>query len=449
MAVTTIPWEDGSGDNIYLSASSQVGDGTVSVTSDANTGAARSKVVTFTSGVGGITRQLTVEQAAGGIPYQRVAFIRNTNVAEYIDTGITAGSDIRFIVWARNVNVGSLFLFGSREGSTTKAFAFAAHRPTTVGGRMRFDYASLNYTLGWGTQYFGWYHKYEINGNTFKIDDATVGSVTASTWSSTLTMHLFGLNNAGTHATTQYPVDISAVQIYKGGVLVRDMVAVKDGGIGKMYDKVTGSLFASVGGGSFTAGPDGTMEDLLSGYTQLEYATFSGNQYFNTGIKGSQSLDYNCIFRAASVGANLTIHGCQTSSSSKRYSLGLGTPSKPNTALYFRYNNTAYTTTINSGISNLVYLASKEANVIRYYYNYSQTGTATATAGTFTTDYNIYVGASNNAGTLAYPFQGRIYFLQFGTSRAFVPVRNAQNVVGFYDTYNDAFYASDNSPFTA
>lgn len=67
MAVTTIPWEDGSGDNIYLSASSQVGDGTVSVTSDANTGAARSKVVTFTSGVGGITKTLTVAQEAGSV----------------------------------------------------------------------------------------------------------------------------------------------------------------------------------------------------------------------------------------------------------------------------------------------------------------------------------------------------------------------------------------------
>lgn len=66
MAVTTIPWGDGSGDNIYLSASSQVGDETVQVSSDANTGAARSQTVTFTSGVGGITRSLTVNQEAGG-----------------------------------------------------------------------------------------------------------------------------------------------------------------------------------------------------------------------------------------------------------------------------------------------------------------------------------------------------------------------------------------------
>lgn len=66
MAITTIPWNDGSGDNIYVSAPSQTGSQTVEVTSDANTGAARSKVVTFTSGVGSIVRQLTVSQEAGG-----------------------------------------------------------------------------------------------------------------------------------------------------------------------------------------------------------------------------------------------------------------------------------------------------------------------------------------------------------------------------------------------
>ena len=68
MATTTIPWGDGSGDNIYLTYPSASGDQTVSVSSDANTGAARSKVVSFTSGVGSIVRTLTVEQEAGATP---------------------------------------------------------------------------------------------------------------------------------------------------------------------------------------------------------------------------------------------------------------------------------------------------------------------------------------------------------------------------------------------
>lgn len=66
MATTTIPWGDGSGDNIYLTYSSASGDQTVEVSSDANTGNARSKTVEFTSSVGNIIRQLTVSQEAGG-----------------------------------------------------------------------------------------------------------------------------------------------------------------------------------------------------------------------------------------------------------------------------------------------------------------------------------------------------------------------------------------------
>lgn len=66
MATTTIPWDDGSGDNIYLTYSSASGDQTVEVSSDANTGNARTQVVTFTAGIGNITQMLTVSQEAGG-----------------------------------------------------------------------------------------------------------------------------------------------------------------------------------------------------------------------------------------------------------------------------------------------------------------------------------------------------------------------------------------------
>ena len=63
MATTTIPWGDGSGDNIYLTYSSASGDQTVEVSSDANTGNARTKVVTFTAG--NATQTLTVNQERG------------------------------------------------------------------------------------------------------------------------------------------------------------------------------------------------------------------------------------------------------------------------------------------------------------------------------------------------------------------------------------------------
>ena len=61
-----IEWADGSGDKIYISASEFSGNQQVAVSSDPNTGAARSKVVTFTAG--NVSQTLTVQQAAGREP---------------------------------------------------------------------------------------------------------------------------------------------------------------------------------------------------------------------------------------------------------------------------------------------------------------------------------------------------------------------------------------------
>lgn len=67
MATTTIPWDDGSGDNIYLTYSSASGDQTVEVSSDANTGSARTQTVTFTAG--SVVQILTVNQDGGPQQY--------------------------------------------------------------------------------------------------------------------------------------------------------------------------------------------------------------------------------------------------------------------------------------------------------------------------------------------------------------------------------------------
>lgn len=76
MATTSIPWGDGSGDNIYLTYPTASGDQTVQVSSDANTGASRSKVVTFSaSGVSPVS--LTINQEAGVTPPQQYTITRN------------------------------------------------------------------------------------------------------------------------------------------------------------------------------------------------------------------------------------------------------------------------------------------------------------------------------------------------------------------------------------
>ncbi len=64
MAVTEIPWGDGSGDKIYLTCDALEGNQTVLVSSDANASASsRSQSVTFSTG--GISQVLTVSQEPG------------------------------------------------------------------------------------------------------------------------------------------------------------------------------------------------------------------------------------------------------------------------------------------------------------------------------------------------------------------------------------------------
>ena len=62
---TQIGWNDGTGDNIYLSYSASEGNQTVTITSDAHTGyVERTKDITFSATAGGttISRVLTIVQ---------------------------------------------------------------------------------------------------------------------------------------------------------------------------------------------------------------------------------------------------------------------------------------------------------------------------------------------------------------------------------------------------
>ena len=96
--VSEVAWGDGTGGKIYLTYSASEGSQTVAVSSDANTGAARSKVVTFSaSGVTPVT--LTVSQAAGVTPSYPLPsgaipceLIYSTGHSSFVDTNLVPSS---------------------------------------------------------------------------------------------------------------------------------------------------------------------------------------------------------------------------------------------------------------------------------------------------------------------------------------------------------------------
>lgn len=131
MATTTIPWGDGSGDNITLTYASGAGNQSVTVSSDANTGAARTKTVTF-SATGVTPVVLIVNQEAGSFPvfYPYLVF----DGTAYIETDIQFPADcsIRINLGAEADNVAQRviravdgsgmiqFIYGSSTTSTNR-----------------------------------------------------------------------------------------------------------------------------------------------------------------------------------------------------------------------------------------------------------------------------------------------------------------------------------------
>lgn len=95
MAVTTIPWGDGSGDNIYLTYPSASEDQIISVSSDANDGYTdRVQTITFTASANGTSsvRVLTITQE--GVPEPYLVFV-DPNVESICATKWGDGTGIK------------------------------------------------------------------------------------------------------------------------------------------------------------------------------------------------------------------------------------------------------------------------------------------------------------------------------------------------------------------
>lgn len=379
-------------------------------------------------------------------PVYQIPYIRGGADGSYIDTGITADNNTRVIVWARNFNPISGFLFGSRIAIEDGQFAISSHGGTPT-GRIRLDYANaIAYADGFAN--LSHYHKYELDMNTAKVDGETIAIAETGTFSNNLNIHLFGLNNNGTHDATLSPMDICACKIYKGNVLVRDYTVVDSPSVG-LYDSVTDMVFTNAGSGSFTYG---TFNK--NAYTQLEYIECSGNQYFDSGVYGKYSEGIVVKFRPTNTTAAWTsVVAYRNSTNSCDISLGTATSGEDNMRCYWRFgaNNTsgaAYQGTTSTKLTGKDIIAVKTNATLTLYRDSTQIGTnaKTGVSSSFVTNETMVVGALKQSDVSSH-FIGRLYYVGFGASANYVPAK-VGNVAGMYDTYNDVFKESATStPF--
>lgn len=158
---------------------------------------------------------------------------------------------------------------------------------------------------------------------------------------------------------------------------------------------------------------------LPNGYTELEYIQSGGTQYINTGVSGSVIKNIEIDFQFLKTVAS------GTSNEAQMASIWIDTSAH-----------------IQTGINSNGFMGTD-------YMTYSQTSdvlarTQATGAPVGSPNYNLYLFAQNQAGSLYWPCTGRIYSCKIsnvnGLIRNFIPCKNTSGVIGLYDTVNSQFY---------
>ena len=140
------------------------------------------------------------------------------------------------------------------------------------------------------------------NNSTINIiyNEVAAGSVTNSTVTyekaSAGSLYLFTINNilnsSGNIVSQNSPTNLTsfklhAFKFYLNNKLIRDMIPVRIGQTGYMYDKISDRLFENKGTGNFIL-PQSEQESEEIEFIRLEYIEVDGNQHINTGIVASE-----------------------------------------------------------------------------------------------------------------------------------------------------------------
>lgn len=165
-----------------------------------------------------------------GTQYIITNFVPNQdNVRVVADAEKTVAGGDNMLVYVPNANG---YYFNLNWYSTTAYFRF------------RGDSKTISAAVG--------RHLFEL-GSTSKVDSSSVSvGYTEITLVGNTTAMWIGRTAGGSY----FKGKIYSVQAYYGDTLVLDLIPVRIGQVGYLYDKISGELFGNAGTGNFTLGHD-------------------------------------------------------------------------------------------------------------------------------------------------------------------------------------------------
>lgn len=185
------------------------------------------------------------------LPYDAEVEYLQTTGTQYISTGISPSSITPVIeVTIYKPTAGSSYYPLGADGSGNTRFSIGFLTNNRIEFRIG-SYKNVSSTIDW--------HIVKLNGGTgeYFLDGVKKGTLAAPSEFSTMPILLFTSYSASNAVRTILSgVRISSFKLWNGSTLLQDMISVRVGTTGYMYDKVSGQLFGNAGTGSFTLGND-------------------------------------------------------------------------------------------------------------------------------------------------------------------------------------------------
>lgn len=196
--------------------------------------------------------------STGQVPYDaRVEYLASDSKA-YIDTGISGGNDNLEITCEFNyttfVAYGGVYgnYVSDNDNSSRLILGASGSAGIVCNNTKSTTTGNTNISISVNSS-----HKVVANASAILVNNTIVNVTnTAKGTANNGNIALFNRSLTNPNTSRNIGLQIKSFTIKDNGVIVRNMIPVRIGSVGYMYDKVSRELFGNVGTGAFTYGND-------------------------------------------------------------------------------------------------------------------------------------------------------------------------------------------------
>lgn len=200
--------------------------------------------------IGMINRRRAAQSGSPALPYDAEVEYLQSNGTQYIDTGFvpddTSGIYTKCVCIEKKQNA---VVTGVREDTRDTRFMINFSSTLEISWNIYTSVKSYSKDLDYEIENnFLNSRLGKVDGEVLKTDYPTLSNITKS-------VYLFALNQYG-NADIFFYGRIKAVKFSRGNSVVMDLIPVRIGQTGYMYDRVSGQLFGNSGTDNFIIGND-------------------------------------------------------------------------------------------------------------------------------------------------------------------------------------------------